>query len=37
VQAALYQYAKNGETPRGFDRESLTEAITLRAFGRHPA
>jgi uncharacterized membrane protein YtjA (UPF0391 family) len=32
-QAALYQYAKKGETPRGFDREILTEAITPRAFG----
>jgi hypothetical protein len=27
-QAALYQYAKKGETPRGFDRENLAEAIT---------
>jgi hypothetical protein len=32
-QAALYQYAKKGETPRGFDREILNEAITPRAFG----
>ncbi len=32
-QAALYQYAKKGETPLGFDREILTEAITPRAFG----
>ena len=32
-QAALYQYEKKGETPRGFDREILTEAITPRAFG----
>jgi hypothetical protein len=32
-QAALYQYAKKGETPPGFDREVLNEAITPRAFG----
>jgi hypothetical protein len=32
-QAALYQYAKKGETPRGFDEETLQEAITPRAFG----
>jgi len=32
-QAALYQYAKKGETPRGFDWEILNEAITPRAFG----
>lgn len=32
-QAALYQYAKKGEPPRGFDRETLNEAITPRAFG----
>ena len=32
-QAALYQYAKKGETPPGFDREVLYEAITPRAFG----
>lgn len=31
-QAALYQYAKKGETPRGFDEETLQEAITPRAF-----
>lgn len=32
-QAALYQYAKKGEPPRGFDRETLNEAIIPRAFG----
>ena len=32
-QAALYQYAKKGETPPGFDREVLNGAITPRAFG----
>jgi hypothetical protein len=32
-QAALYQYAIKGEPPRGFDRETLNEAITPRAFG----
>ncbi len=32
-QAALYQYAKKGEPPRGFDQETLNEAITPRAFG----
>ena len=32
-QAALYQYAKKGETPRGFEREVLNEAITPRSFG----
>jgi hypothetical protein len=32
-QAALYQYAKKGEPPRGFDREILYEAVTPRAFG----
>ncbi len=31
-QAALYQYAKKGEPPRGFEREILYEAITPRAF-----
>jgi hypothetical protein len=32
-QAALYQYAKKGEPPRGFDQGILNEAITPRAFG----
>jgi len=32
-QAALYLYAKKGEPPRGFDRGTLNEAITPRAFG----
>jgi hypothetical protein len=32
-QAALYQYAKKGEPPRGFDQEILNEAMTPRAFG----
>lgn len=32
-QAALYQYARKGETPRGFDRVVLNEAITPRSFG----
>jgi hypothetical protein len=32
-QAALYQYAKKGEPPRGFDQGILDEAITPRAFG----
>jgi hypothetical protein len=32
-QAALYQYAIKGEPPRGFDRETLNEAITPRTFG----
>jgi len=32
-QAALYQYAKKGEPPRGFDEGILNEAITPRAFG----
>jgi uncharacterized membrane protein YtjA (UPF0391 family) len=32
-QAALYQYARKGETPRGFAREVLDEAITPRSFG----
>ena len=32
-QAALYQYVKKGEPPRGFDRGILNEAITPRAFG----
>jgi hypothetical protein len=32
-QAALYQYARKGETPRGFERDVLNEAITPRSFG----
>jgi hypothetical protein len=32
-QAALYQYARKGETPRGFDRDVLNEAVTPRSFG----
>ena len=31
-QAALYQYAKKGEPPRGFACDVLNEAITPRAF-----
>lgn len=32
-QAALYQYARKGETPRGFERDVLNEAITPRSLG----
>ena len=32
-QAALYQYARKGEAPRGFERDVLNEAITPRSFG----
>lgn len=32
-QAALYQYARKGEVPRGFERDVLSEAITPRIFG----
>ena len=32
-QAALYQYARKGEAPRGFERDVLNEAVTPRSFG----